>query len=300
MEIKACDVAIIGGGPAGLTAGLYSARAGAKTVIIEQVATGGSVNLTSEISNFPAFIEISGQELGEKMREQTESAGAEILYDEIKSIDFASKTVYGEFALNYKALIICTGASPKKLGCPREEEFIGTCVHFCGLCDGIFYKGKSVIVVGGGNHAIEEALHLSGIAKTVTIVNNTRGFNAQQVLVEKLGNNVKVIQSHKVLSLIGGGKLTGIEIQNVLTGKKRVLDCDGVFVAIGRVPNTALFKNYIRLSGENYIIVDEKLRTNIAGVYAAGDVTEKSVRQVITACADGAVSATAAAEYIKA
>jgi len=303
METKSFDILILGAGPAGLTAGMYAARAGAKTAIIEFMAAGGQVNFTPEIANYPGVIETTGAELGDKMREQAESAGAEIIYDEVTSVDFSSKTIHSSlFIIQYKSLVICMGVRPRKLEIPREEDFIGAGIHFCGLCDGAFYKGKDIIVAGGGNSAIEEALYMRDIAKSVTIVDVAPEFAAQAVLIKALDAGVsrpKAFHGYKITKILGDKKLSGIEIENVTSGEKKSIDCAGIFVAIGRTPNTALFKDKLELSKGNYIIVDDKMQTNIAGVYAAGDVTQKHVRQVITACADGASAATHAVEYLK-
>jgi len=295
MDNKNCDVLVLGAGPAGLTAGLYAARAGMKTIIIESLVAGGSVNLTPDIANFPGFLEISGTELGVKMLEQTEAAGAEIVYDEVTGIDLAKKNITcSEANFSFKSLIIATGASPRKLGVGREEDFIGSGIHFCGLCDGVFYKDKQVIIVGGGNHAVEEALYMSGIAKKVTIVNNIDRLTAQQTLIDQLDPKIKIYLNCTVTKIQGDTKITGIELSN-----GTAINADGIFVAIGRVPNTGQFKDKLELSRHGYIITDAKMQTNVPGIFAAGDIVDKNVRQVITACADGAIAATYATEYIK-
>jgi len=308
---KECDILILGAGPAGLTAGLYAARAGAKTIIVENMAAGGAIISTSHVGNYPGIPDVSGSDLGEKMREQAEAAGAEIIYDEIGSIDFSGNVVrcstWSEApsrcagSISYKALIICTGTTPRKLDVPGEEEFFGSGVHTCALCDGNFYRGKDVVVVGGGRSAVHEAIYLAAIAKTVTIVNITEDFNAKETLVDKLNSlaNLKVFHSHKVTKVLGDKKVSDIEIQNVITNETQIIDTNGVFVVIGRNPNTELLGGKIELSKGGYIKVNDKLQTNIAGVFAAGDVTEKHVRQVITACSDGAVAATHAVEHVQ-
>ena len=305
------DVIIIGAGPAGLTAGLYSARAGLRTAVIERVAAGGAVNTTPDVENFPGFLKVAGYDLGKKMHEQAEKAGAEFIYDEIASVNLRSKTVRclgGEFSA--KALIIATGAGPRPLGCEGEDEFAGSGVHNCALCDGAFYKGKDVVVAGGGNAAVEEAIYLSAIAKSVTIVNMTENFNAQQVLVDKLPKTVKIFHSHTVQKISGSSKVERIDIKcnsGVKCAEKgktcagvKTIPCDGIFVAIGRIPNTDLFKKQCDISKAGYIRVDgDSLETSVKGVFAAGDVIEKPVRQIVTACADGAIAATHAHQRIK-
>ena len=303
MDKKECDILILGAGPAGLTAGLYAARAGMKTVIIESMAAGGAINMTPDIANYPGFLEISGHELGEKMREQAEAAGTEIEYDEIDSIDLSAKVIRCATwsdapsrcagTISYKALIIATGAHPRKLGIEREEDFIGSGIHFCGLCDGMFYRDKDVIVVGGGNHAVEEAIYMSAIAKSVTMIVDIDKLTAQETLIKQLGKDVKIHFGSEIKKLLTDKKLVGVELKNGTT-----VNADGVFVAIGRIPNTQIFNGKIELSKGGYIKVNDKLQTNIADVFAAGDVTEKNVRQIITACADGAIAATHVAELL--
>lgn len=301
MADKQFDILIIGSGPAGLTAGLYATRAGRKTAIIESLVSGGAINLTPDIANFPGFTEISGHELGAKMHEQAKKAGVEFIFDEITSIDLNTKTVTLPLEqIKAKAIIIATGASPRKLELPKEDDFFGAGIHTCGLCDGVFYKDKKVVIIGGGNSAVEEAIYMSDIAASVSIINNTSGFNAQQVLVEKLlslPNLEKVIHNAEVTKILSDKKFAGIEIK--ASGIKSEINCDAIFLSIGRTPNTSLFDGKIELSKNGYIIVDKKMQTNIAGVYACGDVCEKYLRQIVTACADGAIAATAASEFTK-
>jgi len=289
------DILIIGAGPAGLTAGLYSARAGAKTIIIENMAAGGQINLTPDIANVPGFLEISGQELGLKMLAQAENAGCEIVYDEITEIDFKNKTIKAyENTIKYKALIIAGGCRPRELGIPREQDFIGGGIHFCGLCDGAFYKGKNIVVVGGGNHAVEEAIYLSDIAKSVTMVVDADKFKAQETLIKQLGKKAKVHFKSSITEITGDTKITGVVLKD-----KTKIATDGIFVAIGRAPNTELYKGKLDLSKDGYIVVDFQMQTSIQGVFAAGDIIQKRVRQVVTACADGSIAGSTAATYIK-
>ena len=283
-----CDVLILGGGSAGLTAGIYAAHAGAKTILVENLAVGGQINLTPDITNFPGFIEIGGAELGEKMHAQAEHAGVQIIYDEIRKIDADKNTIeFNENTIQYKALIIATGAAPRKLGIEREEDFIGAGVHFCGLCDGTFFADKTVVVVGGGNHAVEEATYLSRIAKSVTIVNELEKFTAKHDVVSKMPSTVRTIMGAKVKQILGERKITGVVLSNETS-----VSCDGIFVAIGRVPNSADFRGIVDLAADGCIRVDANMRTSRHNIFAAGDVTNKAVKQVITACADGAIAAT--------
>lgn len=292
-----CDLLIIGAGPAGMMAAVYAARAGLKTLILETTGAGGQILSTSEIDNFPGFLSVTGAELAMKMNEQVENCGVEILYDEISSLDLQGKQkkiVCADATIVAKAVIIATGASPRKIGCIGEEKFLGAGVHFCALCDGAFYKGKDIVVVGGGNSAVEEIIYLAPIAKSVTVTNMMPKFTAFQTLVDKIPSSVKVHHNTTIKKMEGDRKLEGIMLSN----KKRI-KCDGVFVAIGRKPNTSAFDGQIKLAAGGYIAVNNKLETNLPGVYAAGDVGEKLVRQIVTACADGAIAATHAAEYIR-
>ena len=290
--MKRVDVLIIGAGPAGLTAGLYAARAGAKTVIAEMLATGGQPNLTPAIENMPGFETIGGAELGERMLLQAETAGCEILYDEIYSIDTENNVIkFLTDEIEYRSLVIATGASPKRLGLEHEEEFIGMGIHFCGLCDGGFYKGKDLVIVGGGNHAVEEAAYLGKFAKSITMIVNIDKLTAQQKLIDEIGKP-HIIYNATVKSLVvENNKLAGVVLCN-----DDVVHCDAVFVCVGRTPNIELFRDKVAVDANGYIIVDREMRTNVRNIFAAGDITQKPVRQVITACADGAIAGTTAAK----
>lgn len=299
MDKKECDLLIIGSGPAGMTASVYAARAGLNTLVLEIAGAGGQILSTSEIDNFPGFVTITGAELAMKMNEQVEHCGVETIYDEIASVSLGSeeKTVSClNTIIKSKTVIIATGASPRKIECEGEEKFIGAGVHFCALCDGAFYKNKDIIIVGGGNSAVEEALYLSPIAKSIVMVNVMPQFTAFPYLVDRLTGlpNVTVMHKTTLSKVIGEKKLNSIQIN---TGE--VISCDGIFVAIGRKPNTAFLNDSVKLADGGYIVVNKKLETSISGVYAAGDVSEKFVRQVVTACSDGAIAATHAAEYIR-
>jgi len=283
-----CDVLVLGAGPAGLTAGLYSARAGAKTIIAENMVPGGQVNLTPDIMNIPGFMEINGAEFGEKLLAQAENAGCEILYDELESIDIANNTAtfMGE-TVTYKNLIIATGASPRKLGVDNEEYYIGNGIHFCGLCDGQFYNGKDIVIVGGGNHAVEEILYLYPIAKSITVVNNLAGFTAHKVTIDQIPTDVKVYHNSTVAKITGDKKISAITLND---GTE--IQTNGIFVCIGRKPNNEPFSDTIDMNKHGYINVNHEMRTNIPNIFACGDIINKSVYQVVTACSDGAIAAT--------
>jgi thioredoxin reductase (NADPH) len=303
MQTFTYDVIIIGAGPAGLAAGVYAKRAGLKTVIIEKAVAGGQINLTGTVENYPGFVTVTGQDLVARMTEQCTKLGVEFVYDEIVDVD-CKKKIVKLYDTSYKstAIIIACGAGPRKMGAKNEEKFLDRGVHYCALCDGNFYKGKDVVMVGGGNSAAEDAIYLSALAKSVTIVNLMPEFTAQKVLTDSLmeQKNIKKIYHRFVVSeVIGGEKVQGVKIKNLATGEVTEIKCGGVFVAIGRVPNVDLFHGDIVLSKNGYIKTDEKCAANIAGIYAAGDIREKHYRQIVTACADGAIAASAAAEFVR-
>ncbi|MDR0975661.1 MAG: FAD-dependent oxidoreductase [Christensenellaceae bacterium] len=301
---KETGILIIGAGPAGLTAGIYAARCGGqKVTIIEKLISGGQVNLTKTIDNYPSYPTISGFELATKMHEHAEHVGCEFVFDEIESIDLATKTVkLIDDEYKAKAIIIATGAGPRKSGAIGEDKFFGAGVHYCAICDGAFYKDKDVVMLGGGNTAVEDAMFLAGLCNSVTIVNLTPNFNANITLVEEMKKfeNIKnIYHRHKILEIAGDEKPEKVICENLDTNEIFEIPCDGLFIAIGRIPDTSLLGPDIKTTEFGYIITDRKCKTSLDGVYAAGDVIDKDYRQVITACADGAIAATAAAEYIR-
>lgn len=298
------DVIIIGGGPAGYTAALYASRAGLDTVLIERMSIGGQMTLTGDIDNYPGFDEgIDGFTLGMKMQQGAERFGAKTEFDEVTGVDFSEKikkvtTFGGEFF--GKAVIIATGANPRELGIGGEKELVGRGVHYCAHCDGRFYKDKTVVVVGGGNSAAADALYLSRLAKKVYVVHRRDTLRATKIYHAPLLNaeNVEFLWDSKISEFITDGKITGVKVQNIKTEEQAVIECDGVFVSIGRQPATELFRGKLELDDSGYIIADESTKTNIDGVFAAGDVRTKALRQVVTAASDGAVAAHYAEEYI--
>jgi len=287
------DLLILGAGPSGLTAGIYAARGGLKTAIIEKTSFGGQLALTSEIENYPGFENISGFELAYKMQQQAEKLGVEFIYEEITDIDIVGdvksvKTQGNKYEA--KAVIIAMGASPRLLGLDKEKALLGAGVSYCATCDGAFFRGKDVAVIGGGNTAVEDAIYLSKFCNKVYIVHRRNEFRATKAEINKMTakQNVELVLSSVVSDIFGESKVEGIE---VTTGEqKKRIDVSGVFVAIGRTPNTTLI-NGIDLTDNGYIIVDRLQRTSEKGVYAVGDIVDKSLRQVVTACADGAVAA---------
>ena len=287
------DLLILGAGPSGLTAGIYAARGGLKTAIIEKTSFGGQLALTSEIENYPGFENISGFELAYKMQQQAEKLGVEFIYEEITGLDIVGdvksvKTQGNKYEA--KAVIIAMGASPRLLGLDKEKALLGAGVSYCATCDGAFFRGKDVAVIGGGNTAVEDAIYLSKFCNKVYIIHRRNEFRATKAEINKMTEkqNVELVLSSVVSDIFGESKVEGIE---VTTGEqKKRIDVSGVFVAIGRTPNTTLI-NGIDLTDNGYIVVDRLQRTSEKGVYAVGDIVDKSLRQVVTACADGAVAA---------
>ena len=298
------DMIIIGGGPAGYTAALYAARAGFDTVVIEKMAPGGQMALTGDIDNYPGFDEgIDGFTLGMKMQKGAERFGAKTVYAEVNAVDFSDKIKRIEtkkqtyFA---KTVAISTGADPRTLGIAGEERLIGRGLHYCAHCDGRFYKGKTVVVVGGGNSAAADALYLSRLAEKVYVVHRRDTLRATKIYHEPLMNaaNVEFLWNSTVEDFTVDKRVNGIKIKNVITGEVRQLSCDGVFVSIGRKPSTAFLGDAVEKDENGYVIADESTKTNVDGVYAIGDVRTKALRQVVTAAADGAVAVHYAEEYI--
>lgn len=293
------DIIIIGGGPAGLTSAIYTARAGKKTLVVENYAIGGQASLTHEVMNYPGIKSISGFELTDNMRKQAESFGAEFVYDNIIKIDLmgGEKEIVTEYSGAYRAskVILAMGSKAKPLGLEGEAQLIGKGVSYCATCDGNFFKGKSVAVVGGGDTALIDALYLKELAKEVYIIHRRNEYRGSLILAEKVKNSsVKEILNSKIIKL-NGSPLKSLTVQNNETNQTFELEVEGLFVAVGSAPQTDLVKDVVRLE-DGYIVTDEEMRTNIKGVYAAGDVRKKTLRQIITACADGAIAATSALE----
>ena len=296
------DIIIIGGGPAGLTAALYARRANKTVLVIEKASFGGQITYSPKVENIPGFQEVTGNEFAEKLVEQVLNQDAEVECAEVLSIkDGDIKTVVtdsGEF--EGKSVIIATGAKHRLLGLENEQNLIGEGISFCAVCDGAFYEGKTVAVIGGGNSALQEAILLSDLAKKVYVIQNLDIFTGEQKLVEKLQSkdNVEIILGTVVQKLIGENELKGITIKNVATEESSDLTLDGMFVAIGLVPQNENFKDIITLDGRGYVDANETCTTNAKGIFVAGDCRTKTIRQVITAAGDGAVAALAACDYV--
>ena len=300
------NMIIIGGGPGGYTAALYAARAGLDVVVLEKLSAGGQMALTTQIDNYPGFEDgIDGFTLGEKMQSGAERFGAKTELAEVLSVDFSSSpkvietsegTFYGH------TVVFATGANPRTLGVPMEKELIGRGVNYCAACDGMFYKGKTVVVVGGGNTAAADAIQLSRICEKVIVVHRRDSLRATKIYHKPLmeAENIEFRWNSTVSELISDEKLTGVKIKDVNTGEESLLDCSGIFISVGRKPATELVEGQLELDGSGYVIADESTSTNLPGVFAVGDVRTKKLRQIVTAVADGAAAATAAEEYLAA
>ncbi|WP_458406899.1 thioredoxin-disulfide reductase [Anaerotignum sp.] len=298
------DVIIIGGGPGGYAAALYSARAGLDVLLLEKLSAGGQMALTSQIDNYPGFEEgVDGYELAEKMQAGAERFGAKTemaevysveLKEKIKKVDTSEGVFYG------KTVVISTGASPRELGIEKEQSLVGRGVNYCAACDGMFFRGKNVVVVGGGNSAAADALLLSRICERVTVVHRRDTLRATKIYHEPLmqAENVDFAWDSVVTELLYDEGFKGVRLKNVKTEEERELSCDGIFISVGRKPVTEFLSGQVELDRSGYIIADESTRTNLPGVFAVGDVRTKVLRQVVTAVADGAVASHYIDEYL--
>lgn len=295
------DIIIIGGGPAGLTAALYACRANKKTLVIEKETFGGQITFSPKVENIPGFISLTGNEFAEKLVEQVLEQGADVESCEVLEIEDGDiKTVVTDDSeYQCKAVIIATGAKHRMLGIKDEEKYVGEGISFCAVCDGAFYKNKTVAVVGGGNSALQEAILLSDLAKKVYVVQNLDFLTGEKKLSDQLYKleNVEVITGVTVESFLGDSELKGIVIKDS-AGESRELSVDGLFIAIGLIPQNEAFKNVIELDGRGYAVIDETCESATRGILVAGDCRTKKIRQVTTAAADGATAALAACDYI--
>lgn len=301
---KLYDVIVLGGGPGGYTAAMYAARAGLDTLVLERMAPGGQMTETMQIDNYPGFEEgIDGITLGEKMKAGAERFGVQTRFAEALGVDLKgkSKTVETDGdTFHGRTIILATGARHRHLGLEREEEMIGRGVGYCAACDGMFYRGKTVAVVGGGNSAAADAMLLSRIAKKVYLIHRRDTLRASKVYHDPLkkAENVEFVWNSTVSGLQGEELLHGVTLNNVKTGEESALPVDGLFISIGRAPETGLFAGQLTLDQQGYIVADETTRTSLPGVFAVGDVRTKPMRQIVTAVGDGAVAALYAEEYL--
>ena len=301
---KIYDVIVIGGGPGGYTAALYAARAGLSVKVVERMSVGGQMALTDVIDNYPGFEEgIDGFTLGMRMQAGAERFGAETEYAEVTRVDFSSsvkriETTAGELLAH--TVVIATGANPRPLGVKDEEKLVGRGLHYCAHCDGRFYKDKTVVVVGGGNSAVSDALYLAHLAKKVYVVHRRDTLRATKIYHEPLmqAENVEFLWNSAVEEVLVDGRVQGVRVRNLADGRETRVDCDGVFVSIGRQPATELFSEAIALDEQGYVLAGEDTKTTVDGVYAVGDVRVKALRQVVTAVSDGAVAAHFIEEYL--
>ena len=304
-QVKEIDLIIIGAGPAGLTAAIYASRARLDMLLLEDKVVGGQVKNSYTVENYPGFKKVSGSELADLMQQQAEELGANIEeFDIIENVKFDGdeKIVETEeYIYKPKAVIIATGASPKKLPVRNEEKFAGKGIHYCAVCDGAMYQNKIIGIVGGGNTALEEALFLTNFAKKVYLIRRYDYFRGEKAVIEEVENNekIEILYNEDLIAVEGDIFVEKGIIKNTITGEEKEIELEAVFGSIGHEPMIDLFKDYIDISEGNYIITDENMRTNIPGVYAVGDVREKEYRQITTAVADGTIAALEAEKYIK-
>ena len=298
------DMMIIGGGPGGYTAALYAARAGLSTLVLEKLSAGGQMALTENLENYPGFPEgIDGFTLAEQMQQQAERFGAETELADVLSVELSAQpklvhTSEGDFAAH--TVVLATGANPRLLGLPLERELTGRGVHYCAACDGMAYRDKTVVVVGGGNSAVADALLLSRVAKKVILVHRRDTLRATKVYHASLqaAENIEILWNSAVVQLLQNDRLSGVVLQNLQTGAQTELPCDGLFISVGRTPASQLAENQLELDAAGYIVAGESTETSLPGVYAVGDVRTKALRQVVTAVADGAMAVHAAEQYL--
>lgn len=306
QAFKEYDIVIIGAGPAGLAAGLYAARGNMKTIILEKLLPGGQLLNTEDVENYPGMDHMTGPQISQAMEEQTRRFGCEIINgSEITNVEITKeqKLIFSDKGnFSAKVLIIATGSEYKKLGVPGEYEYRGKGVSYCAVCDGAFFKEKDLVVVGGGDSAVEEGTFLTKFAKKVTIVHRRDQFRAEKIIQDRAFKNPKIsiIWNTTVPEIKGnGGGVTAVKLKNVITNEEKDFQCDGIFIYVGLVPNTQLFKGKVALNDAGRFVTTEQMETNIPGVYAVGDVRETPLRQAVTAASDGSIAATVAIGYIE-
>ena len=304
MEQNVFDTIIIGGGPGGYTAALYAARAGFSALVLEKLSPGGQMATTDQIDNYPGFPQgVNGFELALEMQKGAQRFGAQTELAEVLRVDLrgpVKEVVTQKETYRAPTVVLATGASPRELGLPGERELRGRGVSYCATCDGMFYRGKTVAVVGGGNTAAADVLYLSRLCEKVYLIHRRDQLRASRVYLEPLkqAENVEILWDSQVTELLYGETLTGIKVGNKKTGEVKELSLDGLFLAVGQLPNTQLFQGQVELDAAGYVVADETTRTNLPGVFAVGDLRQKPLRQVVTAAADGAVAAHFLEEYL--
>ncbi|HWQ27951.1 MAG TPA: thioredoxin-disulfide reductase [Dehalococcoidia bacterium] len=300
------NIVILGGGPAGLTAAIYAARANLAPLVIEGAEAGGQLMLTTLVENYPGFEDgVMGPALMQSMRKQAERVGAEFRSEDAREVDFRRRpfvitTASGE-RVEARAVIVATGASPKQLGLPGERRLMGRGVSTCATCDGFFFRNRDVIVAGGGDSAMEEALYLSNLAKSVTVVHRRDRLRASKIMQQRAFAQPKIgfLWNTVIEDILGDGVVSGVRLVNLATGERTERPVDGVFVAIGHIPNTALFRGQLELDDQGYIVLRERTRTSVEGVFAAGDVHDHTYRQAVTAAGFGCMAAIDAERWLQ-
>lgn len=300
------DLIIVGGGPGGLSAGIYAMRAALKTAMIEKGALGGQVVMSDEVENYPGFEHISGAELSSLFTQHAQSLELEIISDEVTAIepglDHHTIRLSNGTELTTHVVIMATGGSPRKLQIPGEDEFYGKGVSYCGVCDGFFFRNKTVVVVGGGDTATEEALYLAKLTKKVYLVHRRDALRASMILQERVkkDDNIEILWNTIPEAILAGDEgVTAVQLKDTQTGDQRELATDGVFIFIGFLPNNELVPAGIKMNADGYVITDEDCRTNITGIYVIGDLRAKAYRQIVISAADGSTAALAAAHYVE-
>ena len=300
------DVVIVGGGPGGLTAGIYAMRAALKTILLEKAVAGGQVALSDGVENYPGFESITGYELSQKFLQHAQSYGMEFVQEEVVAVepglDFHSVKLADGNVLKTHTVILASGGSPRKLGVPGEDEYYGKGVSYCGVCDGFFFKDKTVVVAGGGDTAAEEALYLAKLAKQVYLVHRRDALRASMILQQRVKDECKIeILWNTIVTEIKANKegVNAVSLQDTQTGEQRELSTDGIFIFIGFLPNNQLVPAGIKMNADGYVVTNEKCETNMPGIYVVGDLREKYAKQIVVAAADGCTAALVAAYYVE-
>lgn len=305
-EVGLYDVVIVGGGPGGLSAGIYAMRAALETILIEKGAAGGQVAISDAVENYPGFEHITGYELSQKFLQHAQSYGMEIVQEEVVAVepglDFHTVRLANGDILKTHTVILATGGSPRKLDIPGEDEYYGKGVSYCGVCDGFFFREKTVVVVGGGDTAAEEALYLAKLAKHVYLVHRRDALRASMILQQRVKDECKIeILWNSVVTEIKANEegVNAVDLQDTQTGEQRELSTDGVFVFVGFVPNNQLVPAGIKMNADGYVVTNDKCETNMPGIYVIGDLREKYAKQIVVAAADGCTAALVAAYFVE-